>query len=124
MAVVVAVVNRRYRLTVTGCGFVPIPGAWPDTVIVASYNKKYVIQVVLELYHFSPHATRDLRPGLFIFFFFWFSGIFPKLRAEQIQKITVTWHFPLVQRRVKIAQTLSVKGTTIKLSDFNSEVVN
>ena len=39
MAVVVAVVNRRYRLTVTGSGFVPIPGTYYHYWYQAGFGK-------------------------------------------------------------------------------------
>jgi hypothetical protein len=50
------------------------------------------------------------------------SGIFPKLRSEKLPKITVTWHFSLVQRRVKNGRTLTVKGMVKNCRNFNSEV--
>jgi hypothetical protein len=50
------------------------------------------------------------------------SGIFPKLRSEKLPKIPVTWHFSLVQRRVKNGQTLTVKGMVKKWRNFNSEI--
>jgi hypothetical protein len=36
----------------------------------------------------------------------------------------VTWHFSLVQRRVKNGQTLTVKGMVKKWPNFISEVTN
>jgi hypothetical protein len=49
-------------------------------------------------------------PGLFIFVFLKFSGVFPKLRSRKLPNLRVTWHFSLVQRRLKNGQTLTVKG--------------
>jgi hypothetical protein len=50
------------------------------------------------------------------------SGTFPNLRFEKLPKITVTWHFSLVQHRVKNGQTLTVKGMVKNCQNFNSEV--
>ena len=49
-----------------------------------------------------------------IFSDFLFSVVLPKLRSAKLPNLTVTWHFSLVQDRVKNAQTLTVKGMMIK----------
>ena len=55
---------------------------------------------------------------------FLFSGVFPKLRSRKLPNLRVTWHFSLVQRRVKNGQTLTVKGMVKKWQNFISEVTN
>ena len=72
-------------------------------------------------YYFSNPC---LLPGLFIFVFFKFSGVVPKLRSRKLPNLRVTWHFSLVQRRVKNGQTLTVKGMVKKWQNFISEVTN
>ncbi len=64
------------------------------------------------------------RPGLFIFGFFLYSGVFPKSRSRKLPNLRVTWHFSLVQRRVKNGQTWTVKGMVKKWQNFISEVTN
>ena len=62
------------------------------------------------------------RPHYFRVFLF--SVVQPKLRSEKLPKLTVTWHFSLVQPRVKNARTLTVKGMMKNWWNLNSEVTN
>ena len=64
------------------------------------------------------------RAGLFFSVFKKFSRVFPKLRSRKLPNLRVTWHFSLVQRRVKNGQTLTVRGMVQKWQNFNSEVTN
>jgi hypothetical protein len=63
------------------------------------------VTVGLRLRRAGPPA----RPHYFRVFIL-FSVVQPKLRSEKLPKLTVTWHFSLVQPRVKNARTLTVKG--------------
>jgi hypothetical protein len=54
----------------------------------------------------------------------WCGATTKNVGAKNIQKETWTNQNDGIQRRVKIAPTLTVKGTMMKSSDFNSEVVN
>ncbi len=56
--------------------------------------------------------------------FILFSVVQPKLRSEKLPKLTVTWHFSLVQPRVKNARTLTVKGMMKNWWNLYSEVTN